>query len=282
MHTPVEKLTSGIRQRQARSVEQALRDGANPDACVPLAPEEQFGTERAPVLYLAVHHDFPEAVRLLIGHGATLQNTLPVPLTPRVHAAWKLHWQCLDVFDEAPATGQDDDLVLSTIISHWGQPLTGRELEHVFFHRMDLTSQAFSMTPEFAMCLVVGVLFGWDGYRVPQLRRLLSHVRFQAVRPGLTQAVHTSPERFAPHYANMHRQARRFTGARSLPDQALEMLAEYNIPMAPPGPPAIDPEASAWLCEQQARVDALACEKTLRATTPDASSQTERRGRSRL
>lgn len=280
--SPVEKLTSGIRQRQVRGVEQALREGASPDSCVPLSPEEQFGTPRAPVLYLAVHHDFPEAIRLLIGHGAKLQNDTSTGLTPRTHAAWKFRWACLDAFDESPAKAQDDDMVLSAIVAHWAQPLAGHGLEQVFFHRMDRTSMGFSLTPDLTMSFLVGVLFGWEGYRVSQMQRLVAHALFQSACPNLAPALRQNPDRFMPHYAKMHQQAQRFLGERELPEQALETMAALNIPLALPAMGAMDPKASAWLEQQQARVDALACRATLEENTAAAESQSDTRQRGRL
>lgn len=281
MPNPVEKLTHGIRQRQARGVEQALREGASPDACVPLAPDEQFGATRAPVLYLAVHHDFPEAVRLLIEHGAQVDNTTPAGLTARVHAAWLFRWQCLDAFDTIQTAAHDDDMVLSAIVNHWAQPLAGQGLEQVFFHRMDRASQSFELTPDLAMSFLVGVLFGWEGYRVAQLQRLVAHSLFQATSAVLPSALHSCPDRFVPHYAKMHQQAQRFLGEQALPDPALEMLAQLGIPLALPGASAMDPKASAWLWQQQARVDALACKKALEGATVPAGKEDEapRRGR---
>lgn len=272
MPTLSEQLASGIRLRDQRSIEIVLREGANPNMQVNLLGDERFGASQAPVIYLAIHYDLPEMVKLLAHMGAHVHLAYGSGLTPRAHAAWMFRWQCVDAFDQEGRMMMDDETILTVIATHWSNPNAGMGLEDVFFHRLDRVSPNFSINPEAAFGVVVGVLFGWEGYRVLPLKRLMDDEHFILAAKGMRAALEAMPSRFIPHYAKMHAMASRFLGGKDIPEEALEMLLDMDIPLCPPAH-ILNEGAYAWLARQQARANAITCRGYLEGGTVEAAGR---------
>lgn len=271
-----EKLADSIRLRDQRGVENALRSGANPDVHVSLKGKESFGPDIAPVIYLAIYHDMPEVVKILVEMGAKVHLAHGSGLTPRAHAAWLFRWECVDAFDSSHRPLLDDESILTVIATHWSNPSCGVGLEDVFFHRLDRVARDFSVSPETAFGVAVGVLCGWEDFRISPLKRLLAEMHFNLAARQIKPAFEHAPNRFVPHYVKMHEMTSKFLGGRNLPDDVLEILLDLEIPLAPAGK-MVNERASAWLEAQQARANSIACRADL-AHTVEAAGE-GRKGR---
>lgn len=262
-----EQLADGIRHRNTPHIEYAFEKGVSANSAVHFQRHERFGSDYAPIIYLAIHYDLPDVVQELLRRGADAQLSIEAGLTPRAHAAWRFRWQCLDAFDMEGVRLNDHDMVMSAIINHWCDPFPMVNLEGTLFKRIDQLPYGFLLQPDVALRMLIGVLIrSSDPHQAA--RRLLAHSSMTGFPERIQRALLHAPSRFVLALSQWRQFLERGDSIVHLSDETISLLAEYNVNLVAPEDPSINRDTVRWLRAQQDRINACVCANKLHDQTP--------------
>lgn len=257
-----EQLAEGIRHRNMSHIECAFEKGASANAAVHFQRHERFGSDYAPIIYLAIHYDMPEVVQELLRRGADTQLSIEAGLTPRAHAAWRFRWQCLDAFDMEGVRLNDHDMVMSAIINHWCAPLPTLNLESTLFKRIEQLPGGFLLQPDVALRMLIGVLIrSSDPYGAA--RRLMTHPSMTGFPERIRRALLDAPSRFVLALSQWKELLERDNPIAHLSDETISLLAQYKVNLTFPEEASLNRSTVQWLQMQQDRIDAHICANAL-------------------